>query len=87
VIDTVADWVAEHRTDRPIAYLIDHRSATIAELADVAGVSLERIVAHMGGLHDYGIVTRYGDKPWSRVRWDYDQRRRWDQKRDAREGH
>jgi len=71
VTDTVADWIAKHRTDRPIAYLIDHRSATIAELADVAGVSLERIVANMGGLHDYGIVTKYGNEPQSIVRWDH----------------
>jgi len=87
VTDTVADWVAEHRTDPVIAYLIDHHTATIAELAAHGNTTIDRMLADMGGLHDYGIVTRYGDKPWSRVRWDYDQRRRWDQKRDARERH
>jgi len=71
VTDTLAAWVAEHRTDRPTAYLIAHHTATIAELADAAGWSIERTCSIMGGLHDYGIVTKYGNRPESRVRWDW----------------
>lgn len=66
-------WIRESVTrDRMLRYLKSRGSATIAELADVGGVSIERIVADMGGLHDYGIVTKYGNEPQSVVRWQID---------------
>lgn len=72
--DTLSRWVDEHRHDRAIAYLIARRTATLAELADAGGTSIERMAADMGGLHDHGIVTKYGNRPESRVRWDWSDR-------------
>lgn len=69
--DTVTEWVDAHKGDRLFGYLLEHRSATIAELASIGGVSMERVIADMGGLHDYGIVTKFGNKAYSVVRLDF----------------
>lgn len=68
---TTTEWVEKHKNDPLIAYLLEHRSATIAELASIGRMSMDRVIADMGGLHDYGIVTKYGNKAYSIVRLDF----------------
>lgn len=68
---TTPEWVEKHKNDPIVGYLLEHRSATIAELASIGRMSMDRVIADMGGLHDYGIVTKYGNKAYSIVRLDF----------------
>lgn len=69
--DTITEWFEANKNEPLVAYLVEHRSATIAELAAAGRVSMDRVIAYMGGLHDYGIVTKFGNKAYSIVRLDF----------------
>lgn len=44
--------------------------ATLGEIAQATGLPGNAIAANLGGLHDYGLVTKLGNFPTSLVRWE-----------------
>jgi hypothetical protein len=54
----------------PVVYLSQVGSATLQQVAEACDLTVENVAADFGGLHDYGIVTRYGSKPESVVRFE-----------------
>lgn len=56
-------------TPRVLEAIRRHQSSTIGELAAELDLPWSRVCADLGGLHDYGYVTRYGSTEFSRVSW------------------
>lgn len=57
-------------TPRVLEAIRRHGSATIGELADELGMSVDSVRADLGGLHDHGRVTRYGSRRDSLAYWN-----------------
>lgn len=46
-----------------------HGSATLQELATELELTVTEVAANVGGLHDYGYATKYGNWPTSAAYW------------------
>ena len=57
-------------TPRVLALLRKRGSSTLRELALELELSVTMVAADLGGLHDRGYVTKYGNEPSSIARWD-----------------
>jgi len=54
----------------PALHLRKLGTATLEELATTSGMPINVVSANMAGLHDAGIVTKYGSRPTSLLRWE-----------------